>query len=113
MGEERVVEYSTEFKVRVVALTNQLKVFMTTIANIIGLHPVMMYRWRQESRGVKLVEKLSRRKSMSKTVRPQSQTDDKEVKRLRKQVEKLKKENDFLKKWEVYLKDLNPKDSRS
>ncbi|WP_444882637.1 hypothetical protein [Microbulbifer sp. PSTR4-B] len=50
LSEERVVEYSTEFKVRVVALTNHLKVDTTTIANIIGLHPVMVYRWRQESR---------------------------------------------------------------
>ncbi|WP_444919278.1 transposase [Microbulbifer sp. JMSA003] len=66
MSEERVVTYSTEFKVRVVALTNQLKVDTTTIANIIGLHPVMEYRWRQESREGKLVEKRSRRIGMTK-----------------------------------------------
>ena len=113
LSEERVVEYSTEFKVRVVALTNQLKVDTTTIANIIGLHPVMVYRWRQESREGKLVEKPSRRISMTKTAKPQSQTDDKEIKRLRKQVEKLQKDNNLLKKWEAYLKDQKLKDSRS
>ncbi|WP_444904261.1 transposase [Microbulbifer sp. CnH-101-E] len=110
---ERVVEYSTEFKVRVVALTNQLKVDTTTIANIIGLHPVMVYRWRQKSREGKLVEKPSRRINMTKTTKTQSQTDDKEIRRLKKQVEKLQKENDFLKKWEMYLKDPKLKDSRS
>ncbi|WP_413662302.1 transposase [Microbulbifer sp. CNSA002] len=113
LSEERVVEYSTEFKVRVVALTNQLKVDTTTIANIIGLHPVMVYRWRQESREGKLVEKPSRRISMTKATKNRSQTDDKEIRRLKKKVEKLQKENDFLKKWEMYLKDPKPKDSHS
>jgi transposase len=50
LSDERVVEYSTEFKVRVVELTNQLEVKTTTIAEILGLHPVMVYRWRQEYR---------------------------------------------------------------
>lgn len=96
-----------------VALTNRLKVDTTTIANIIGLHPVTVYRWRQESREGKLVEKPSRRISMTKTAKTQSQTDDKEIRRLKKQVKKLQKENDFLKKWEMYLKDPKLKDSRS
>ncbi|WP_444915193.1 transposase [Microbulbifer sp. TRSA007] len=113
LSEERVVEYSTEFKVRVVDLTNQLKVDTTTIATIIGLRPVMVYRWRQESREGKLVGKPSRRISMTKATKIQSQTDDKEIRRLKKQVEKLQKGNDFLKKWEMYLKDPKLKDSRS
>jgi len=53
LSDERVVEYSTEFKVRVVELTNQLEVKATTIAEILDLHPVMVYRWRQEHRACK------------------------------------------------------------
>ncbi|WP_444898097.1 transposase [Microbulbifer sp. SSSA005] len=91
LSEERVVEYSTEFKVRVVALANQLKVDTTTIANIIGLHPVMVYRWRQESREGKLVEKPSRRISMTKITKIPSQTDDKEIRRLKNRLKNCKR----------------------
>jgi transposase len=111
LSEERVVEYSTEFKVRVVELTNQLEAKVTTISEILGLHPVMVYRWRQEYREGTLVEHLSRRISMTKSTKPKA--DDKELKRLQKQVKKLQKENDFLKKWEGYLKAQKQKDSDS
>jgi transposase len=109
--EERVVEYSTEFKVRVVELTNQLDVKTTTIAEVLGLHPVMIYRWRQEYREGKLIEQPSRRITMTKASKPK-QSDD-ELKHLRKQVKKLQKENDFLKKWEGYLKAQKQKGSDS
>ena len=111
LSEERVVEYSTEFKFRVVELTDQLDVKVTTIAEILRLHPVMVYRWRQEYREGKLVEHSSRRISMTKSMKPK--TDDKELKRLQKQVKKLEKENDFLKKWEGYLKAQKQKSSDS
>lgn len=102
LSKERVVEYSTEFKVRVVELTEQLEETTATIAEILGLHPVMVYRWRQEYREGKWVECPSRRISMTKT--RQAKADDKELKHLQKQVKKLQKENDFLKKWDRYLK---------
>ncbi|MGD8914217.1 MAG: transposase, partial [Candidatus Thiodiazotropha sp.] len=111
LSEERVVEYSTEFKVRVVELTDQLDVKATTIAEILRLHPVMVYRWRQEYREGTLVENQSRRISMVKSTK--SKVDDKELKRLQKQVKKLQKENDFLKKWEGYLKAQKQKSSDS
>jgi transposase len=68
LSNERVVEYSTEFKVRVVKLTESLDVTTADIAEIMGLHPVMVYRWRQEYREGKIIEQPSRRISM---VRPE------------------------------------------
>ena len=62
---ERVIEYSTEFKSRVVALTNALDVDTARIAEIMGLHPVMVYRWRQEHRAGQIIETPSRRISMT------------------------------------------------
>jgi transposase len=111
LSEERVVEYSKEFKVRVVELTKQLDVKVTTIAEILRLHPVMVYRWRQEYREGTLVEHTTRRISMTKSTNPK--TDDKELTRLQKQVKKLQKENDFLKKWEGYLMAQKQKSSDS
>lgn len=110
---ERVVEYSTEFKVRVVALTNQLEVDTVKIAEVMGLHPVMVYRWRQEYREGLLVEHPTRRISMTKKSNPDRPSDDKEIRRLQKKIEKLQKENDFLKKWDEYLKDQKQKSSDS
>lgn len=111
LSKERIVEYSTEFKVRVVALTNELDADIVTISSIMGLHPVMVYRWRQEHREGLLIEKPGRRICMTKPSNMKSVAEDKELKRLRKQVKKLEKENDFLKKWEKYLKVQKQKDS--
>lgn len=104
---ERIAEYSVDFKIAVVKLTNSLDVKAIEIAETLRLHPVMVYRWRQEYREGKLCPPASRRISMTK--KPSSPREDKaqkdELKRLRKEVTALKKENDFLKKWEQYLKD--------
>ena len=48
LSDERIVDYSTEYKVRVVKLTEALDMTTATIAEIMGLHPVMVYRCRQE-----------------------------------------------------------------
>ena len=81
------------------------------IAKVLNLHPMMIYRWRQEYREGKFVEKPSRRISMTKDTPLPNQNDEKnnakddEIKRLKKELAAAKKENDFLKKWERYLKD--------
>ena len=111
--EERVVEYTNEFKVKVVELTQGLNVEAIDIANILGLHPTMVYRWRQEYREGKLVDEPSRRISMTtkKSPKPFNEDQHKELKLLQKQNAQLKKENDLLKKWQGYLAKLKQKDS--
>ena len=107
LSKERVVEYSVEFKVGVVELTNKLDVEAAQIASVLGLHPMMVYRWRQEHREGKFISKPTRRISM--TVEPpdkrKTPQEKSEIKRLQREVAQLRKENDFLKKWERYLKD--------
>lgn len=107
LSQERVIEYSVEFKIKVVKLTFELDVKAIDIAKVLNLHPIMIYRWRQEYREGKFVEEPSRRISMSKeTSSPKEDKDkDDEIKRLKKELANAKKENDFLKKWERYLKD--------
>jgi len=112
-SKERVLEYSEEFKYRVVELTNRLNVDAISISDALGLHPVMVYRWRQEYREGKLVDKPSRRISMIKHSKDKREDSSKELKALRKKVKELEKENDFLKKWDRYLKDQKRKDSSS
>ena len=113
---ERVVEYTSEFKVRVVELTQKLAISASDIAHGLGLHPVMVYRWRQEYREGLLVDHPTRRIAMTKETLPtkrRSPDEEKELKRLRKENDALKKENDFLKKWERYLKAQKQNGSRS
>lgn len=114
-SKERVIEYAVDFKVKVVELTEKLGVEASQIAEVLGLHPVMVYRWRQEYREGKFVVTPSRRISMTKDEaepNPNESRSD-ELARLRKEISQLKKENDFLKKWEQYLKDQKQPDSDS
>tara|TARA_Y100001954_G_C15559220_1_gene477765 strand:- start:177 stop:548 length:372 start_codon:yes stop_codon:yes gene_type:complete len=111
LSSERVIEYSVEFKIKVIKLTFELDVNAVDIAKVLNLHPMMIYRWRQEYREGKFVETPSRRISMTKDTPLPKQNDEKnnakddEIKRLKKELAAAKKENDFLKKWERYLKD--------
>ena len=113
--QDRVVEYSVEFKLKVVALTEQLEATTVQICDVLGLHPIMVYRWRQECRAGKLVAEPTRTIAMTKqqTPKPITSTEHAELKRLRRDVAALKKENDFLKKWERYLKDQKQSGSAS
>ncbi|GAB1263187.1 transposase [Aurantivibrio plasticivorans] len=115
LSSERVIEYSVEFKIKVVRLTNELDVNAIDIANILNLHPMMIYRWRQEYREGKFVDRPSRRISMSKETKspPKDNGKDDEIKRLKKELAEVKKENDFLKKWERYLANQKNSDSNS
>jgi len=115
LSEKRIVEYSVEYKLKVIELTEKLDVKVVQIAEVLGLHPMMVYRWRQEHREGKFIVQPTRRISMIKEPpdRPESEKEKSELKRLRSEVAELKKENDFLKKWDRYLKDQKRRDSDS
>lgn len=109
LSDERVLEYSKEFKVKVVDLTKQLDVQASDIARVLGLHPMMVYRWRQEYREGKLVADPTRRVSMTMdTPSPPKPTKKQltENERLKKENARLKKENELLKKWRRYLAEV-------
>lgn len=115
LSDQRVVEYSVEFKLKVIDLTEKLSATSVQIAEALGLHPIMVYRWRQEYREGKFVAQPTRRISMTKepSDKPANDKEKSELKRLRQELAELKKENDFLKKWDRYLKDQKQHDSDS
>jgi len=118
LNEKRVIEYEKEYKVKVVELTEQLDVKAIDIAEILDLHPMMLYRWRQEYREGKLSYEPSRRIGMSAKKQKSPITEKQlaeleELKLLRKQNARMEKEIDILKKWQGYLAELKQKDSRS
>ena len=54
LSEELVSEYSKEFKVMVVKLTNLKGIQIKQLSECMGLHPLMVPRWRKEVRDGKL-----------------------------------------------------------
>ena len=113
---DRVLEYSKKFKVMIVQLTDQLDIQASQIAEVLGLHPVMVYRWRQEYREGKLIADFTRRVSMTldrATPLPSSKKRQSENERLKKENARLKKENNLLKKWRRYLAKVRQKGSDS
>lgn len=117
LSEKRVVEYTKEFKVKVVELTEGLDVKAVDIAQVLGLHPMMVYRWRQEYREGDLIYEPSRRIGMSTENAPPPpdvyRKQLKELKELRKKNSRLEKEVNLLKKWRGYLAELKQKGSNS
>ena len=116
VSEERVLEYTKEFKVSIVKLTEHLDVQAAEIAAALDLHPVMVYRWRQEYREGRLAFSPTRRVSMTMEKhppRPPTKKQRGELQRLRDEVKQLKKENSLLKKWQEYLAEVRKKDSDS
>jgi len=114
--DKRVLEYSKEFKVCVVQLTDQLNVKATEIAAVLKLHPMMVYRWRQEYREGKLISSPTRRVAMSldqKTPPKPSRKQLSENQQLKQENARLKKEVALLKKWERYLAEVRRNDSDS
>jgi len=106
----RVLEYSKEFKVMIVKLTHLDGIQIKKLSECIGLHPLMVSRWRKEVRDGKLLMPVSRRiqmtlKSPSKLKKSKDKTAE-----LEKEVKRLQKENDLLKKWQGYLSEIRQKD---
>ena len=116
-SKERVLEYSKEFKVMVVKLTHLEGIQIKMLSECMGLHPLMVSRWRKEVRDGKLVSDETRRVRMTLESASKSGKKSKQVKTKTQQLEaenrRLKKEVDLLKKWHGYLAKLKQKDSDS
>ena len=102
-------QYTNEFKVKAVQLTQLQGVQVKDVAKTLDIHPFMLSRWRKEYREGKFV--VDGRKKT-----PSLQADKKEldkIKRLEKQVAALKQENELLKKWQRFLAEEHRNDISS
>lgn len=104
--------YSKEFKCKAVKLTFDRDNKIKDIAAGLGIHPMMLSRWRKEYRDGALYGDGQIRKSMStKPKTPQQELS--EIAKLKKENERLKLENDLLKKWQQYLSEQHQNDLNS
>lgn len=101
--------YTNDFKARAVKLSHTEGVQVKQVAEGLGIHPLMLSRWRKEFREGKFKESSLRRGSMIKKKPVLRSEELVENARLRKENERLKLENELLKKWQRYLAEEHQK----
>lgn len=107
--------YTLEYKLQAVKLANNPNVMAKDIAESLGIHPVMLYRWRMEHKNGQLKENKRMKPKKPSPKRLPNQTDplaakedelkaaQKKIKQLEKQLENKSVELDLLKKAERFL----------
>lgn len=89
--------YTLAFKLQAVKLANHPNVMSKDIAESLGLHPVMLYRWQMEQRQGDLKENKRMKPSNASPKRRSTQTDpmtikDQELNAAQKRIKQLEKE---------------------
>ena len=102
--------YDNAFKRLAVLLTHHPDILAQDIANSLGIHPVMLYRWRMEMKKGEIPgsTKLNDLQSETDLLRANQQ-----IKQLKKELAQTKKERDFLKKAKRFFQGKNKTSSRS
>ncbi len=107
--------YTLAFKIQAVKLANHPGVMAKDIAESLGIHPVMLYRWRMELRNgelkenkhMKLKKKSPERRSSSpdptKAVELKLKEAEKKIKKLERELDNRNDELDLLKKAERFF----------
>ena len=103
-------EYSVEFKITAVKLSNHDGVRVKQVAESLGIHPFMLSRWRKEYREGKLKGTGARRLILNKSKKMPTPGNLSKLERLERENEKLRLENDLLKKWQRYLAEVHQND---
>jgi len=85
--------YDDRFKATAVALTKLKGVRSTDVADALAIHPVMLYRWRMETRRGEL---MTTKKDIN--IDPKMQAELKRLRKLEREHQLLKIEHDLLKK---------------
>lgn len=102
--------YSNDFKISAVKMSYQPDIQSKQVADGLGIHPLMLSRWRKEYREGKIQGDSHKRVGVSKKKKPVSAKKLCEHAQLKKEIERLKKENDLLKKWQQFLAEQHQSD---
>ena len=94
-GLRKINQYSTDFKVTAVKLSDLPDVLIQDVADALDIHPFMLSRWRKEFREGTLVGK---RKDQEIVVDPKMAAELKRLRKLERQYAILEEEHEILKK---------------
>ena len=102
--------YTDQFKQLAVLLSYQPDMLALEVAEKLGIHPIMLYRWRLEVKQKKIKGKSSATDLPSETDLLKA---NQRIKALEKELKETKQERDFLKKVKRFSQALKDKSSRS
>ncbi len=92
---EKHTFYNYQFKHTAVKITDHPNIQSVDVAQALGIHPIMLYRWRQEMRQGKIEDNDEKARSRTKLLEAESK-----IRKLERQVKQLREENVILKKAE-------------
>ena len=87
--------YPTEFKIKAIQLADHPDILAKDVAKDLGIHPIMLYRWRKEFREGKFKDDQRKKKIKLDTKKVAELL---RIQQLEREVKRLKIENDLLKK---------------
>lgn len=87
--------HSYQFKYAAVMVTEHPNILAVDVAGILGKHPIMLYRWRQEMREGKMVDNDEEARSKAKLTEA-----EKKIRKLENELKRVRAENAVLKKAE-------------
>lgn len=100
--------YNYQFKHTAVRVTDHPNIQSVDVAAALGIHPIMLYRWRQEMREGKIEDNDAEARSRTKLLEAQSR-----IKQLERQLNQLREENVILKKAERFFPEKKSRRSGS
>jgi len=100
--------YDDEFKATAVELSALPRVYAKDIAEVLDIHPIMLYRWKKEYRDGDIMHKSKKGSLDSAT-----QKELKRLKKIEKDHEMLKMEHELLKKSIQFCSDRKKKSSNT
>ena len=92
---EKHTFYNYQFKHTAVKITDHPNIQSMDVAEALGIHPIMLYRWRQEMRDGKIQDNEKEARSRNELLEAKSR-----IRTLARQVKQLRDENVILKKAE-------------
>lgn len=101
-------EKHTFFKHTAVAVTNHPNIQSVDVAEALGIHPIMLYRWRQEMREGKIDNNEQEARSRNELLEAKAR-----IRTLERQLKQLREENVILKKAERIFPEKKSKPSGS
>ena len=87
--------YNYQFKHTAVKITDHPNIQSIDVADALGIHPIMLYRWRQEMRDGKIEDNGEEARSRTELLEAKAR-----IRTLERQLKQLRDENVILKKAE-------------
>lgn len=94
-GPKKTNRYSNEFKIKAVQLADHPDILAKDVAEDLGVHPILLYRWRKEYREGKFKEDRRKKKIQ---IEARKVSELLRIQELEREIKKLRVENELLKK---------------